>query len=80
MIDFAAEFGLDYVLIDAGWYGDHRDGDADITRRSPVWTSPASARTARTKNVRVQVWLNWETCARRWRWRSRCTRSGASRA
>jgi alpha-glucosidase len=26
MVDFAAEFGLDYVLIDAGWYGDHRDG------------------------------------------------------
>ena len=61
MIDFAAEFGLDYVLIDAGWYGDHRDGDADITKPIPELDLPGLAAYGKTKNVRVQVWLNWET-------------------
>ncbi len=60
-IDFAAEFGLEYVLIDAGWYGDHRDGEADITKPIPGLDLPGLAAYAKTKNVRLQVWLNWET-------------------
>jgi len=61
MIDFAAEFGLDSILIDAGWYGDHRDGEADITKPIPELDLPGLAAYGKTKNVRVQVWLNWET-------------------
>jgi alpha-glucosidase len=60
-IDFAAEFGLAYVLIDAGWYGDHRDGGADITRAIPEMDMPGLAAYAREKNVGLLVWLNWET-------------------
>lgn len=60
-IDFAAEFGLEYVLIDAGWYGDHRDGEADITKPIPEMDVPGLAAYAKGKNVRLMVWLNWET-------------------
>jgi alpha-glucosidase len=60
-IDFAAEFGLEYVLIDAGWYGNHRDGEADITRPIPELDILALVAYAKPKGVRLQVWLNWET-------------------
>jgi alpha-glucosidase len=59
-IDFAGEFGLEYVLVDAGWYGDHRDGEADITKPIPELDVPALAAYAKTKNVRLLLWLNWE--------------------
>jgi alpha-glucosidase len=59
-IDFAAEFGLEYVLIDAGWYGDHRDGGADITQAIPEMDLPGLAAYAKGKNVGLLVWLNWE--------------------
>jgi alpha-glucosidase len=59
-IDFAAEFGLEYVLIDAGWYGDHRDGGADITTPIPGMDIPDLVAYAKGKNVRLLVWLNWE--------------------
>jgi alpha-glucosidase len=59
-IDFAAEFGLEYVLIDAGWYGDHRDGQADITKSIPGLDIPGLVAYAKTKHVRLMVWLNWE--------------------
>jgi alpha-glucosidase len=59
-VDFAAEFGLEYVLIDAGWYGDHRDGGADITKPIPELDIPALVEYGKAKNVRLMVWLNWE--------------------
>jgi alpha-glucosidase len=59
-IDFASEFGLEYVLIDAGWYGDHRDGEADITKSIPGMDIPALVEYGKGKNVRLMVWLNWE--------------------
>jgi alpha-glucosidase len=60
-VDFAAEFGLEYVLIDAGWYGDHRDGGADITKCIPGLDVAGLAAYAKPKNVRLIVWINWET-------------------
>jgi alpha-glucosidase len=60
-IDFAAEFGLEYVLVDAGWYGDHRDGGADITKCIPGLDVAGLAAYAKPKNVRLIVWINWET-------------------
>ena len=36
-IDFAAESGFEYCLIDAGWYGDDRDPTQDVT--TPVDTT-----------------------------------------
>jgi alpha-glucosidase len=62
-IDFAAEFGLEYVLVDAGWYGDWRDGGESITRSIPEMDVPGLVAYARERNVRLQVWLNWQ-CVR----------------
>jgi alpha-glucosidase len=59
-IDFAAEFGLEYVLVDAGWYGDHRDGGADITKPIPEMDIAALAAYGRQKSVGLLLWLNWE--------------------
>jgi alpha-glucosidase len=59
-IDFAAEFGLEYVLVDAGWYGDHRDGGADITKSVPGLDIPGLVAYGKARNVRLMVWLNWE--------------------
>ena len=59
-VDFAAEFGLEYVLIDAGWYGHHRDPSADITKVIPELDMAAVTAYAKSKNVGVQVWVNWE--------------------
>ena len=61
MIDFAAEFGLPFVILDAGWYGNHRDAKADITKSIPGLDLPALAAYGKTKNVGLIVWLNWET-------------------
>jgi alpha-glucosidase len=59
-IDFAAEFGLRYVLIDAGWYGDHRDPSEDITRSIPDMDIPGLAAYGREKGVSLLLWLNWQ--------------------
>jgi alpha-glucosidase len=62
-IDFAAEFGLEYVLIDAGWSGVDPDGRPDITRSIPAIDVPALCEYARQKGVGVLLWLYW-TAAR----------------
>ena len=62
-VDFASEFGLEYMLIDAEWYGNHRDPSADITRTIPELDLPAVLAYAKAKNVGIMVWLNWE-CVR----------------
>ena len=59
-IDFAAEMGLEYMLIDAGWYGAHRDEGADITRTIPEIDMPGLVQYANEKNVNIIIWLNWQ--------------------
>jgi alpha-glucosidase len=59
-IDFAAEMGLEYVLIDAGWYGSHRDPSADITRSIPGIDIPGLVTYGRERKVGILLWLNWE--------------------
>lgn len=63
-IDFASEFGLQYMLIDAGWYtpiayGEKADLKADITKTVPSINLPELVNYARQHNVGVFVWLNW---------------------
>ena len=63
-IDFAAEFGLEYMLIDAGWYtdrpyGENADLKADITKSIPEIDLPGLISYARERNVGIIVWLNW---------------------
>jgi alpha-glucosidase len=63
-IDFAAEFGLEYVLVDAGWYGaDNRDGTLDIAAPVPEIDVPGLVAYGREKNVGILLWVNWE-CVR----------------
>jgi alpha-glucosidase len=59
-IDFAGEFGLEYMLIDAGWYGTHRDVTADITRSIPEMDIPGLVAYGGERKVGILLWLNWE--------------------
>jgi alpha-glucosidase len=63
-IDFAADAGLQYLLIDAGWYGRHDDVNADITRPIPEIDLPGILRYAQAKNVGVLLWVNWRCVER----------------
>lgn len=59
-IDFAAEFELEYLLIDAKWYGPHKDPSQDITTTIPEVDLPLIIAYARERNVDILLWLNWE--------------------
>jgi len=64
-IDFAAEAGLQYVMIDEGWYmgagggGQVRPG-ADVTRHTPEVDIPALVAYGRERGVGVLLWVNWK--------------------
>lgn len=58
--DFAAEYGLEYLLIDAKWYGPHKDASQDITTTIPEVDLPKIITYATERNVDVLLWLNWE--------------------
>ncbi len=65
-IDFAAEYGLEYMLVDAGWYtkrayGEDADTKADITKSIPEIDLPALVAYARERNVGILLWLHWMT-------------------
>ncbi len=60
-IDFAAENGLEYCLIDAGWYGDHVEPEADITTPVPEIDMEHLIQYADSSGVRLLLWLNWES-------------------
>jgi alpha-glucosidase len=59
-IDFATEYGLEYLLIDAKWYGPHKDPTQDITTTIPEIDLPDIIDYARSRNVDVMLWLNWQ--------------------
>jgi len=50
-VDFAAESGFDYFMLDAGWSTD------DITKMRGNVDVPELCRYAKTKNVNVWIWL-----------------------
>ena len=56
-IDFAAENGLDYIILDEGWY---RLGDL-LAVGSRAWTSRPSSSYGKQKNVGVILWVVWKT-------------------
>ncbi len=64
-IDFASQMGLEYMLIDAGWYsklpgyGSEMDFKADITKTIPEIDLPGLISYARSKNVGIWVWAHW---------------------
>jgi alpha-glucosidase len=63
-IDFAAEMGLEYMLVDAGWYaakayGDDADTKADITKSVPEIDLPGLVAYGRARGVGLLLWLHW---------------------
>jgi len=59
-IDCASEYGLEYMLIDAGWYGQHRSPEADVTSMIPEIDIPGLVEYAGEQDVGILLWLNWE--------------------
>ena len=63
-IDFAGEMGLEYMLVDAGWYsprpfGEDTDFTAKITKSIPEIDLPMLIDYARKKDVGIWVWAHW---------------------
>jgi len=63
-IDFASSFNLEYMLIDAGWYGSHDDTEADITQPVPELNLHEIIDYGKERNVGILLWLNWN-CVKR---------------
>jgi alpha-glucosidase len=63
-IDFAATTGLQYMVIDAGWYVSGADGEggqsADATRSIPEIDLPSLVRYADQRGVGLFVWVHWK--------------------
>jgi len=64
-IDFAAESGFPYFLIDAGWaYGAtpccNPDPNTDITRADPAIDMPALVQYAADRHVGLILWAHWK--------------------
>ena len=58
-IDFASDFNLEYMLVDAGWYGNHKDSKADITTSIDEIDVPELVRYGRERNVDILLWVHW---------------------
>lgn len=56
-VDFAAQSGFEYMLIDAGW--SERGGNADLTKLNGRVDVPEVVRYAKAKNVRVWLWAGY---------------------
>lgn len=64
-IDFAAESGFPYFLIDAGWPLNatpccDADPKTDITRSNPAIDMPALVKYAEAKGVALILWAHWK--------------------
>ena len=61
-IDFAAAMGLDYILIDEGWYEGSSESPAAANVLRPIaqMDMPAIVGYAREKGIGVWVWLQWK--------------------
>jgi alpha-glucosidase len=66
-IDFAAANGLEYMLIDAGWYVEGPDGvadaAADVTRTIEAIDLAGLIAYADARGVSVLVWTHWQPLA-----------------
>lgn len=55
-IDFAAEYGLEYVLVDAGWFDEE---GADMLKVIPSLDMPELCRYANSKGVGMVLWTGY---------------------
>jgi alpha-glucosidase len=56
-IDLASEMGWPYMLVDWQWYGKFNSPEADITKWAPQISIPEIIEYARSKNVKILLWL-----------------------
>ncbi|MDF0486531.1 glycoside hydrolase family 97 protein [Sphingomonas sp. H39-1-10] len=65
-IDFAKAMGLEYILIDEGWYKGSSEGPrpADVTVPVPAVDIPGLVKYGAERNVGVWVWLQWKQLQR----------------
>jgi alpha-glucosidase len=56
-IDFASQMGWPYMLVDWQWYGKFNTPGADITKWAPQIDMPEIISYAKSKNVKIIVWL-----------------------
>jgi alpha-glucosidase len=56
-IDLAYEMGWPYMLVDWQWYGKFNSPEADITKWAPQISMPEIIEYAKSKNVKILVWL-----------------------
>jgi len=64
-VEFAAEMGFEYMLVDAGWYGKPDDPDADVTKPIPELDLNGLIRFAGERKVRILIWLYWKDIERK---------------
>jgi len=56
-IDFASQMGWPYMLVDWQWYGTFNNPAADITKWAPQINMPEIISYAKSKNVKIILWL-----------------------
>ena len=56
-IDLASEMGWPYMLVDWQWYGKFNTPEADITKWAPQINMPEIIEYAKSKNVKILVWI-----------------------
>ena len=61
IIDFAAHYGLEYVLLDEGW-----TKDEDLLKINPDLNIDEVVSHAREKGVHILLWAVWSTLERQW--------------
>ncbi|HHS13647.1 MAG TPA: glycoside hydrolase family 97 protein [bacterium] len=59
-LQFAADHGLEYLLIDAGWYGDPESGLEDITTPNSGLDLSRILQQGKESGVGIFLWLNLE--------------------
>jgi alpha-glucosidase len=55
-IDFASKYGIEYIILDEGWYK-----LGDILSTSPEMDIPELMKYAKEKNVGIILWVIWKT-------------------
>lgn len=55
-IDFASKYGIEYIILDEGWYK-----LGDLLSPSPEMDIPALMKYAKEKNVGIILWVIWKT-------------------
>lgn len=58
-IDFSAENGIEYMMLDEGWSADVGGRSRDLTRTNPKIDMPAIMAYAKQKNVGIWLWCHW---------------------